>query len=49
VREYWLSVENTTITPDGVEVQTLTFDGSLPGPTLVADWVRALDKICLWA
>lgn len=37
-REYWLSVENTTCAPDGYERYCQTFNGTVPGPTLFADW-----------
>ena len=36
--EYWLSVENTTLSPDGYTRQTLTFNGTIPGPAIIADW-----------
>ena len=38
LEQYWISIENSTIAPDGVEVSALTVNGSLPGPTLIADW-----------
>ncbi|RDW71747.1 putative Laccase-2 [Coleophoma crateriformis] len=37
-REYWLSVENVTVAPDGYERYAMTFNGTVPGPTLIADW-----------
>nr|ABM21605.1 laccase 2 [Monilinia fructigena] len=37
-REYWLSVENTTITPDGYTRSAMTFNGTVPGPAIIADW-----------
>lgn len=37
-REYWLNIENTTASPDGVEVPVMLINGSLPGPTIFADW-----------
>ncbi|TVY92286.1 Laccase [Lachnellula willkommii] len=37
-REYWLSVENTTVSPDGYSRFALTFNGTVPGPTIIADW-----------
>ncbi|RDW66476.1 putative Laccase-2 [Coleophoma cylindrospora] len=37
-REYWLSVENVTVAPDGYERYAMTFNGTVPGPTLTADW-----------
>ena len=36
--EYWLSVENSTVTLDGYTRQAMTFNGTVPGPELVADW-----------
>ncbi|PLB34160.1 multicopper oxidase-domain-containing protein [Aspergillus candidus] len=37
-REYWLAAQNLTLAPDGYERQVLVFNGSLPGPTIEADW-----------
>ncbi|PMD44973.1 multicopper oxidase [Hyaloscypha variabilis F] len=37
-REYWLSVENSTLAPDGYERIALTFNGTIPGPAIIADW-----------
>ncbi|KAH6654743.1 Cupredoxin [Truncatella angustata] len=37
-REYWLTAESTTLAPDGYEREVLVFNGSLPGPTIEADW-----------
>ncbi|KAH8589692.1 laccase from botrytis Aclada At 1.67 A resolution [Bisporella sp. PMI_857] len=37
-REYWLSVENTTAAPDGYERSVLSFNGTVPGPAITADW-----------
>lgn len=37
-REYWFNIENTTASPDGVEVPVMLINGSLPGPTIIADW-----------
>lgn len=34
--QYWLTVENSTQTPDGYERLMLTFNGTYPGPTLYA-------------
>ncbi|KAI1327776.1 laccase-1 [Xylariaceae sp. FL0255] len=36
--EYWISVENSTCMNDGVPRDCLTFNGTVPGPLLVADW-----------
>jgi FtsP/CotA-like multicopper oxidase with cupredoxin domain len=38
IREYWLSVENVTIAPDGFSRFALTYNGTIPGPALIADW-----------
>ncbi|KAF7892221.1 uncharacterized protein EAF01_010301 [Botrytis porri] len=37
-REYWLSVENSTIKPDGYTRSAMTFNGTVPGPAIIADW-----------
>lgn len=37
-REYWFSIENGTAAPDGIERIVLTVNGSVPGPTIIADW-----------
>lgn len=41
-REYWLSVERVACSPDGYNNTCLTFNGTLPGPTL---FVRKADVI----
>jgi hypothetical protein len=38
VREYWFDIVNTTAAPDGVERVILSVNGSVPGPTIIADW-----------
>lgn len=38
VREYWLEVVNTTLAPDGYARQTISFNGTIPGPLITADW-----------
>lgn len=38
VREYWLNVEDSTISPDGFLTNSITFNGTVPGPTITADW-----------
>ncbi|CAJ2502444.1 Uu.00g098380.m01.CDS01 [Anthostomella pinea] len=38
IREYWLQLVNTTLAPDGVERMVLTVNGTIPGPTITADW-----------
>ncbi|KUL87251.1 hypothetical protein ZTR_03350 [Talaromyces verruculosus] len=37
-REYWFDVVNTTAAPDGVDRVALTVNGTIPGPTIIADW-----------
>lgn len=37
-REYWFDVQNVTAAPDGVERVVLAVNGSVPGPTIIADW-----------
>ncbi|GAP90347.1 putative multicopper oxidase [Rosellinia necatrix] len=37
-REYWFDIVNTTAAPDGVERIILSVNGSVPGPTIIADW-----------
>ncbi|KAI1631692.1 multicopper oxidase [Biscogniauxia mediterranea] len=38
VREYWFELMNTTAAPDGVDRMVLSVNGSVPGPTIFADW-----------
>lgn len=33
-----MSVENTTLAADGYTRQVLSFNGTVPGPAIVADW-----------
>jgi hypothetical protein len=37
-REYWFDVQNGTASPDGIERVVLTVNGTIPGPTIIADW-----------
>ncbi|ODQ54619.1 hypothetical protein SAICODRAFT_33809 [Saitoella complicata NRRL Y-17804] len=38
-RTYWLEVTNTTtLAPDGIHRQMITFNGTFPGPTIWANW-----------
>lgn len=37
-REYYFSVTNVTAAPDGRERVVLAINGSVPGPTIIADW-----------
>ncbi|KAI1844502.1 hypothetical protein JX266_009389 [Neoarthrinium moseri] len=38
IREYWLSTEMRALAPDGYEREVMVFNGTLPGPTIEADW-----------
>ncbi|KAI1851107.1 hypothetical protein JX265_002847 [Neoarthrinium moseri] len=38
IREYWFEVTNSTAGPDGVDRVVLSINGSVPGPTIFADW-----------
>lgn len=37
-REYWFSIVNTTCAPDGIDRICLSINGTVPGPTIIADW-----------
>ncbi|KAK4192334.1 laccase-2 [Podospora australis] len=37
-REYWLSVQEGPCEPDGYRRSCMTFNGTVPGPTIIADW-----------
>ncbi|KAI1848598.1 hypothetical protein JX265_011548 [Neoarthrinium moseri] len=37
-REYWFELTETTASPDGVERYVQAINGSIPGPTIFADW-----------
>ncbi|RDA88918.1 hypothetical protein CP532_5492 [Ophiocordyceps camponoti-leonardi (nom. inval.)] len=38
VREYWLELTDVVIAPDGVPRTAMAVNGSIPGPTIYADW-----------
>ncbi|KKY15402.1 putative multicopper oxidase [Diplodia seriata] len=38
VREYWFVVSDVTVSPDGVSRSAMAVNGSIPGPTIIADW-----------
>lgn len=44
VREYWLEVTNVTAAPDGYERVVLAINGTVPGPTIFADWGDTVGK-----
>ncbi|RSM05381.1 hypothetical protein CDV31_009619 [Fusarium ambrosium] len=37
-REYWLDISDVTVSPDGRSRTAMAINGSIPGPTLFADW-----------
>ena len=37
-REYWLELTDVVVAPDGVSRSAMAVNGSIPGPTLIADW-----------
>lgn len=37
-REYWLSVQQGECSPDGFKRPCMTMNGTIPGPTIEADW-----------
>lgn len=37
-REYWLTVNHTQLSPDGVSRWVMVVNNTIPGPTLFADW-----------
>ncbi|KAF7556688.1 hypothetical protein G7Z17_g1277 [Cylindrodendrum hubeiense] len=37
-REYWLELTDMIVAPDGVPRRAMAVNGSIPGPTLFADW-----------
>lgn len=43
-REYWWDIVNITAAPDGVERFVLAINGSIPGPTIIADWGDTVGK-----
>jgi len=36
--QYYFTLVNTTLAPDGVERNVLTVNGTFPGPVITADW-----------
>ncbi|PHH74025.1 hypothetical protein CDD80_3408 [Ophiocordyceps camponoti-rufipedis] len=37
-REYWLEITDVTVSPDGIPRPAMAVNGSIPGPTIFADW-----------
>jgi hypothetical protein len=44
-REYWFELVNKTLAPDGVPRMVLTVNGSIPGPTITANWGDTVGKL----
>ncbi|KAL4767505.1 multicopper oxidase-domain-containing protein [Aspergillus nidulans var. acristatus] len=38
VREYWLELDEITVSPDGISRPAVAVNGTIPGPTIFADW-----------
>lgn len=38
IREYWLELKEAEVSPDGFTRKALTVNGTVPGPTIEADW-----------
>jgi hypothetical protein len=38
IREYWFELAEITVAPDGISRTAMTINGSIPGPTIFADW-----------
>lgn len=43
-REFWWDITNTTASPDGIERIILAINGTVPGPTIYADWGDQIGK-----
>lgn len=43
-RTYYFNLVNTTDAPDGVERVVLSVNGTVPGPTIIADWGDTVGK-----
>lgn len=37
-REYWLSIDEVTVAPDGISRFAMAINGTIPGPTIYANW-----------
>lgn len=38
MREYWLELDEITVSPDGISRPAVAVNGTIPGPTIFADW-----------
>lgn len=45
VREYWFEVAESYASPDGVERLVMSINGSIPGPTIYADWGDTIGEL----
>jgi hypothetical protein len=43
--EYWLELTNITASPDGVDRIVQAVNGSIPGPTIEANWCVHIDSL----
>jgi FtsP/CotA-like multicopper oxidase with cupredoxin domain len=37
-REYWFDIQDVTVAPDGFSRPAYAVNGTIPGPTIIADW-----------
>lgn len=44
-REYWLSVESVDCAPDGVSRPCMTFNGTVPGPTIIVSYLSRRKEV----
>jgi hypothetical protein len=44
-REYYLELTEVTASPDGVSRYAMAINGSIPGPTLFADWGKSFTSL----
>lgn len=40
-REYYFELTDVTVSPDGYERSAIAINGSIPGPTIIADWGKS--------
>lgn len=52
-REYWFEINQTTAAPDGYSRMVMAINGSVPGPTIYADWGDIVkihvSRVSIWA
>jgi len=44
-REYYLELTDVVVSPDGVQRSAMAINGSIPGPTIFADWGKHQDNL----